>query len=431
MMEDLKSDYESLLQFMYMAPVGLVQMQADGNIIMINPYSANLLIPIAPNGDLSNFFTTLEDIAPELQNLCANFTKKRGQICDSLRVQLTAGIPGKEDAKFLAFTLLKLDINRIMAVITDITLQVKRERQFQYNEAWFNAIFTDVSEYAIASLDSEGNIERWNVSMERLTKFEQPDVEGQSYGVFFPADATNQERLEDRLLEADQNGWDLLEGWCLRKDGSRFWGSSIISPLIDAHREPLAPARYSLIIRDIDEKRTSTEEIIKASFHDHLTGISNRRAFFEVAGLEFERWKKRPRPLSLLAIDADHFKKVNDTYGHATGDEVLKHLSKILQDNVRAMDIVARLGGEEFGALLPSTDLEGAVRIAERIRASIAEAEFQVNGHVIRYTVSIGVSTVDEHVTGVDMLLKLADEALYMSKHQGRNRVTTAAQSVN
>ena len=430
MMEDLKSDYESLLQFMYMAPVGLVQMQADGNIIMINPYSANLLIPIAPNGDLSNFFTTLEDIAPELQNLCANFTKKRGQICDSLRVQLTAGIPGKEDAKFLAFTLLKLDINRIMAVITDITLQVKRERQFQYNEAWFNAIFTDVSEYAIASLDSEGNIERWNVSMERLTKFEQPDVEGQSYGVFFPADATNQERLKDRLLEADQNGWDLLEGWCLRKDGSRFWGSSIISPLIDAHREPLAPVRYSLIIRDIDEKRTSTEEIIKASFHDHLTGISNRRAFFEVAGLEFERWKKRPRPLSLLAIDADHFKKVNDTYGHATGDEVLKHLSKILQDNVRAMDIVARLGGEEFGALLPSTDLEGAVRIAERIRASIAEAEFQVNGHVIRYTVSIGVSTVDEHVTGVDMLLKLADEALYMSKHQGRNRVTTAAQSV-
>ena len=430
MIEDLKSDYESLLQFMYMAPVGLVQMQVDGHIVMINPCSAQLLLPIAPGGDLSNLFKTLEDIAPELQNLCANFSKKRGQICDSLRVQLTAGIPGKEDAKFLAFTLLKLDMNRIMAVITDITLQVKRERQLQHNEAWFNAIFTDVSEYAIASLDSQGTIERWNLSMERLTKFDEVDVEGQSYGVFFPEDATNQERLKDRLLEADQNGWDLLEGWCLRKDGSRFWGSSIISPLIDAYREPLDPTRYSLIIRDIDEKRTSTEEIIKASFHDHLTGISNRRAFFEVAGVEFERWKKRPRPLSLLAIDADHFKKVNDTYGHATGDEVLKHLSKILQDNVRTMDIVARLGGEEFGALLPSTDIEGAVKIAERIRASIAEAEFQVNGHVIRYTVSIGVSAVDEHVTGVDMLLKLADDALYVSKNQGRNRVTTAAQSV-
>ena len=431
MIEDSKSDYESLLQFMYMAPVGLVQMQADGQIVMINPYSANLFLPIEPSGDLSNLFTTLEDIAPEIRNLCTNFTKKRGQICDSLRVQLTAGVPGKEDAKFLAFTLLKLDMNRIMAVITDITLLVKRERQLQHSEAWFNAIFTDVSEYAIASLDCEGRIERWNVSMERLSKFEETDVDGQSYGVFFPEDATNQERLKDRLMEADQNGWDLLESWCLRKDGSRFWGSSIISPLVDAYRTPLDPARYSLIIRDIDEKRTSTEEIIKASFNDHLTGISNRRAFFEVADVEFERCKKRPRPLSLLAIDADHFKKINDTYGHATGDEVLKHLSKMLQDSVRTMDVVARLGGEEFGALLPSTNLDGAVQIAERFRASVDEAAFEINGHVIRYTVSIGVSAVDEQVTSVDMLLKLADEALYVSKHQGRNRVTTAVQSVN
>ena len=431
MIENFKSDYESLLQFMYMAPVGLVQMHADGHIIMINPYSANLLLPILPSGDLSNLFTTLVNIAPELQNLCTSFTKKRGQICDSMRVQLTAGIPGKEDARFLAFTLLKLDVDCIMAVITDTTLLVKRERQLQQSEAWFNAIFTDVSEYAIATLDCEGRIERWNVSIERLCEFKETDVDGQSYGIFFPEDATNQVRLKDRLIEADQNGWDLLESWCLRKDGNRFWGSSISSPLVDAYLAPLEPARYSLIIRDIDEKRTSTEEIIKASFTDYLTGISNRRAFFEAAIVEFEHCKKRPRPLSLFAIDVDHFKKINDTYGHATGDEVLKHLSKILQDSVRTIDIVARLGGEEFGALLPSTDLEGAVKIAERFRASIEEQAFEIDGHVIRYSVSIGVSAVDERVTGVDMLLKLADEALYLSKNQGRNRVTTAVQSVN
>lgn len=431
MIEDFKADYESLLQFMYMVPVGLVQMQANGHIVMINPYSANLLLPIAPSGNLSNLFTTLENIAPELRSLCTNFTNKRGQIVDSLRVQLTAGIPGKEDARFLAFTLLKLDLDCIMTVITDITLLVKRERQLQHSEAWFNAIFADVSEYAIATLDSEGRMDRWNVSIERLSKFKETDVDGQSYGVFFPEDATNQESLKDRLMEADQNGWNLLESWCLRKDGSRFWGSSIISPLVDAHRATLDPACYSLIIRDIDKKRTSTEEIIKASFNDHLTGISNRRAFFEVAGVEFERCKKRPRPLSLFAIDVDHFKKINDTYGHATGDEVLKHLSKILQDSVRTMDIVARLGGEEFGALLPSTDLEGAVKIAERFRASVEEAAFEIDGHVIRYSVSIGVSAVNEQVTGVDMLLKLADEALYVSKHHGRNRVTTAVQSAD
>ena len=428
MTENLKSDYESLLQFMYMAPVGLVQMQADGNIIMINPYSAQLLLPVLPNGDLINFFSTLENVAPELQSLCANFNKKRGQICDSLRVQLSAGIPGKEDAKFLSFTLLKLDPDRIMAVITDVTLQVKREQQLQHNEAWFNAIFTGVSEYAISSLDSEGNIERWNVSIERLTKFQEADVEDKSYGVFFPEDSTNSDRLKDRLMEADQNGWNLVEGWCLKKGGSKFWGSSIISPLVDAYREPIDPPRYSLIIRDIDDKRNSTEEIIKASFNDHLTGLSNRRAFFEVAGLEFERWKKRPRPLSLLTIDADHFKNINDTYGHATGDVVLKHLSKILQDSVRSMDIVARVGGEEFCVLLPSIDLEGAVKIAERIRTSVADSLLEVDGKQIVYTVSIGVSEVDENVTGVDMLLKLADEALYLSKHKGRNCVSSSNQ---
>lgn len=430
MIDNLKSDYESLLQFMYMAPVGLVQMRADGHILMINPLSAQLLLPIAPDSDLTNFFQTLEDTAPELQNLCTNFKKRRGQICDGQRVQLSAGIPGKEDAKFLAFSLLKLDVDRIMAVITDVSLLVKRERQLQHNEAWFNAIFTDVMDYSIANLNSDGKIEQWNISMERLANFKREDVEDKSYGIFFPEDATNQERLKDRLFEAEQSGWDLKEGWCLRKDGSLFWGSSIISPLVNPFHEPLQPTGYSLIIRDINHKRDATEAIIKASFNDYLTGISNRRAFFEVAGVEFERWKKRPRPLSLLAIDADHFKKVNDTYGHATGDEVLKHLSQILQDCVRSMDVVARLGGEEFGALLPSTDLEGAVKIAERIRSTIAEAKFDVDGQVIQYTVSIGVSTVDNNVIGVDMLLKLADEALYVSKKAGRNCVTAATQSV-
>ena len=431
MSDSLNTDYELLLQFIYMAPVGLVQMQTDGHILMINPLSAQLLLPVTPNSDLTNFFQTLEDAAPELQNLCANFKKKRGQICEGLRVRLSAGIPGKEDAKYLAFTLLKLDIDRIIAVITDVSLLVKREQQLQHNEAWFNAIFTDVTDYSIANLDSDGNIEHWNVSMERLNKFKQYDVENKSYGIFFPEDATNQERLKDRLLDADERGWDLTESWCVRKDGSRFWGSSIISPLVNPLREPLDPQRYSLIIRDINANRNATEAIIKASFNDHLTGISNRRAFFEVAEAEFERWRKRPRPLSLLAIDADYFKKVNDTYGHATGDEVLKHLSRILQDNMRNMDVVARLGGEEFGALLPSIDLQGALKIAERIRNSIEQAVFEVDGQIIRYTVSIGVSTADDSVTGVDMLLKLADEALYVSKKSGRNCVTAATQPVS
>ena len=421
---NIKSEHESLLQFLYMVPVGLVQMKSDGEIVMINPLSAQLLLPIAPDGDLSNLFITLESIAPELQSLSSSFTKKRGQICDSLRVQLTAGIPGKEDAKVLAFSLLKLDADRIMVVISDVSLLVKREKQLQHNEAWFNAIFNGVTEYALVSLDSDGNIEKWNVSLDRLGKYKANEVENKLYSIFFPKDSTDENRLKDRLMEADENGWSLFESWCLRSDGSRFWGSILISPLENCLQEHFVPPRYSLIIRDISEKRNSTEDLIKASFNDHLTGISNRRAFFEVAQIEFERCKKRPRPLSLLAIDADHFKKVNDTFGHAIGDEVLKHLSTVLQNCVREMDLVARIGGEEFSALLPSTDMQGAIKIAERIRSSIAQSVLEIDGQKICYTVSIGVSTVNENVLGIDMLLKTADEALYASKHGGRNRVT-------
>lgn len=429
MTDDLKSEHEALLQFLYMAPVGLVQMNSEGEIAMINPLSAQMLMPVSPNGDLSNLFVTLENVAPELKSLCSSFTKKRGQICDSLRIQLTAGIPGKEDPKVLSISLVKLDTDRIMAVISDVSLAVKRDRQLQQNEAWFNAIFSGVTEYAILSLDNEGKIENWNVSLERLCKFNASDVEDKPYSILFPSDSINEERIKDRLSEANENGWSLLESWCIKNDGSKFWGSSIISPLEEALHEPSYPPRYSLIIRDITDKRKSTEDLMSASFTDHLTGISNRRAFFEAATIEFERWKKRPRPLSVLAIDADHFKKVNDTYGHATGDEVLKHLAKVLQGNVRGMDLVARMGGEEFTALLPSIDMDSAVKIAERIRAAVAETVLTIDGQEIRYTISIGVSSATENFTGIDMLLKVADEALYLSKHNGRNRVSTMSLS--
>lgn len=425
MTHELNAEYEALLQFMYMAPVGLIQMDVDGNIAMINPVSAQLLLPITPHGDLTNFFKTLENVAPELESISKDFKKKRGTVCDSLRIQLTAGIPGKEDAKFLSITMIKLDVNRLMTVITDVTLQVKREKQLQHNEAWFNAIFSGVSDYAIASLDKAGKIESWNVSIERLTKFTADDVKNKSYAVFFPEDSTDQDRLKDRLCDADENGWNLIEGWCLRKDGSKFWGSSIISPLVDALSEPLYPPRYSFIIRDIEEKRQSAEDIIKASFHDHLTGLANRRAFFDAANVEFSRWKRKPRPLSVIAIDADFFKKINDEYGHGVGDNVLKHLAASIQSCVRSMDLVARIGGEEFIALLPSIDLENAMIVAERIRSTVSQAQLNIDGLSVAYTVSLGVCSIDESVSGIDELIKRADIALYESKTNGRNRVTS------
>lgn len=421
--EYINSDYESLLQFLYMVPVGLIQLKSDGEIVMINPLATLFLMPIKPDGDASNFFTTLEDVAPELRNICNSFSKKRGQICDSLRVYTTAGITGKDDQKILAVTIIKLDSDRLMAVISDITLVVKRELQLKQNEAWFNAIFIGITDYALMSLNNDGEIEKWNLSLERIGGFKKVDVENKHYSIFFPREAFDSQRLNERLTEANVNGWSLFEGWCVKSNGSKFWASSIIAPLANSH-DDIEPNGYSLIIRDITEKRNSASDILKSLYYDHLTGVQNRRSFYEAANIEFERYVQSPRPLSLLIIDADFFKKINDAYGHPVGDEVLKHLASSLKECVREMDVVARLGGEEFGVLLPSSDITAAFKIAERMRELIAKSVLEIDGHEICYTISIGVSTVNEYVTSTDMLIKIADQALYESKHTGRNRVT-------
>jgi diguanylate cyclase (GGDEF)-like protein len=153
-----------------------------------------------------------------------------------------------------------------------------------------------------------------------------------------------------------------------------------------------------------------------------LTGLANRRAFFEAAEIELDRAAHTPRSLALIVFDADHFKHVNDRYGHPAGDRVLCDLAHALRDTFRAVDTVARLGGEEFAVLLPSTGVEQALLVADRLRAQVATRLVAAEGAEIAYTVSAGVAVLDG--TGsIDALIKRADEALYHAKAQGRNRV--------
>lgn len=422
-METLESEYEALLQFLYLAPVGIVQTALDGSIVMINPLSAQLLMPLSRDGGLDNLFDALEQVAPELRNLVDQFPQAHGTVCDSLRVQLSAGIPGKKDARMLSLTVLKLDDSRLMAVISDITQAVKRERQLKQSEAWFSAVLTGITDYALMSLDPSGRIESWNQSIARVTGHSERAVIGRQISLFHPPGAITSDRIADRLVEADANGWSLDNGWCMRADGSRFWANTMIAPLSRDDDLPEDERGYALIIRDITDKREAGDSVLRASACDYLTGIANRRTFFEAAELELERWRRFPRPLSVVAIDADFFKQINDTWGHAAGDEVLRNLAQTLSATVREIDVVARLGGEEFAALLPSTDLEGALKLAERFRAAVESQQVMVGSQEIRYTVSIGVASMDSEVSGMDQLLKLADSALYAAKKAGRNRV--------
>ncbi|HKA57116.1 MAG TPA: GGDEF domain-containing protein [Gemmatimonadales bacterium] len=155
---------------------------------------------------------------------------------------------------------------------------------------------------------------------------------------------------------------------------------------------------------------------------DELTGINNRRAFTSLGHNALEQARRYDRPLSLVLFDIDHFKAINDTYGHAAGDKVLQAVARIMLRSVRTPDIPGRFGGEEFTVLLPETSAEEAVVFAERLRADLERLKVDFNGQTIRVSCSFGVASRGEAVS-LDTLLMRADEALYRAKHEGRNRV--------
>ena len=421
----LSAEHEALIQFLYLAPVGLVQADVHGEVAMMNPVAAQLLMPLSRDGGLDNLYVALESVAPDLRTLVQRHAEASGKVCDGLHVYLNAGAGGKRVPQILSVTLLKLDPERVMAVISDITEQVRRERRLRQNDAWLNAILAGVKDYALVSLDLEGRICDWNPSIGRVTGF-GAEVIGRPYTILYPPDAMTLEHRHDRLREADANGWSLDEGRRLRADGSAFWGSTLLAPLPD--REPLPGdaddgAAYCLILRDIGDQQGLAERRHDDAVRDHLTGLANRRALFEAAERELGRSTLAPRPTTLLVIDADHFKGINDRHGHPGGDAVLRHLAGILSETFREVDVVARIGGEEFAVLLPSTDLARALPVAERLRANVAAQPALIGGQPVPCTVSVGIAVVRDGGDGIDRLLARADQALYAAKRSGRNRI--------
>ena len=430
--DDLAQEHEALIQFVYMAPAGLVQARSDGEIVMINPVAAQLMMPLSHDGDLSNLFTALEDIAPDLRSRLAAFAAPQGMVCDGVHLPAPGGAKGER--RLFSFSLIKLDDSRIMAMLQDITWQAQRERLLRHQEAWLNAILTGVADYALINLDVSGCVTDWNESIGRVTGH-GPDVVGRPMTVFYPEDAITPERVLDRLHEAEQSGWSLDDGWRQCADGKRFWGSAMIAPQRALARNSLLAAAldegletgYCLILRDMSGHRDAAEAARHAAVCDHLTGIANRRAFFDAAETELRRWRRLPRPLALLLIDADHFKKINDTHGHPAGDAVLRHIARLMDTMFRQIDVAARIGGEEFAVLLPSADLASAQCAAERFRAALEAQPALTDAGPVRCTVSIGIATMDQATLSVDALLKRADDALSAAKHGGRNRICGSA----
>lgn len=166
-------------------------------------------------------------------------------------------------------------------------------------------------------------------------------------------------------------------------------------------------------------------ELMQIASTDPLTGLYNRRHFFEHAEIEFQRAQRRECNLSFLLLDADEFKSINDNYGHDAGDTVMKDLSAILHREVRAFDLVARFGGDEFIIMLVDVDEEQAYAIAERIRGVVEQTPITFDSRILNIRLSVGLACFDIKDPDLHIILKRADKALYQAKEQGRNRVRT------
>ncbi|MHB1571561.1 MAG: sensor domain-containing diguanylate cyclase [Solirubrobacteraceae bacterium] len=304
------------------------------------------------------------------------------------------------------------DVSAIGCVAVDITDRVGREQELQRSRAYYETIVAAMGEGYCLTIDS--TISAVNDALCELTGFAREQLIGAQppYPYWLPGD---RERAASEREDLLRGGGGTFQITLARADGSRFDAEVTTRPARNPDGTVLG---FVSTFRDVSARRRYEQELERLATTDPLTGLANHRAFHERLGSEAARAMRHGRPLSLAILDLDHFKLVNDRYGHPAGDEVLREIAARLLRLARAGELIARVGGEEFAWVLPDSDADGAVAAAERARAAIRGTPVPPAGTV---TVSAGVCDL-AHASDVTSLYRHADEALYLAKRGGRDR---------
>lgn len=327
-------------------------------------------------------------------------------------------------------------LNLALVIVGVCGLAIENARIYQQTTMAENTLREHEERLSLATLHNGVGIWDWNLqtqemiwddSMYALYHIRREDFSGTE-------DAWRQSLHPDDLERGDQEVEDALSG--KKPFNTEFrvcWPNGeirYIKAIAKVFRDNLGkPLRMLGTNIDITDRKLLQIELEKQAHTDYLTGVSNRRHFIEQAELELSRAIRYGNPLSIFMMDIDFFKQINDTYGHNAGDTVLKKLAAVCWQTLREVDIIGRLGGEEFAVLLPETGLEEAIEVAERLRASLANVKIpQENSPPLQFTVSIGVLSLASKDGNFDSLLHLADNALYEAKKSGRNKVCIARQ---
>jgi diguanylate cyclase (GGDEF)-like protein/PAS domain S-box-containing protein len=314
------------------------------------------------------------------------------------------------------------------------------------NSAMAELMINSIHDYAVFMLDPTGNVLSWNIGASRIMGYDAHEIIGRHFSCFYAEETRDNEPRRALEIASERRSY-ADEEWHVRKDGSRFWATIVIELV---RGEAGQVVGFAEVVRDNTERRIAEDALRKANDDlerrveertlelnaantalkqladtDELTGIFNVRGFLAVAKHEIARASRYRTPLSILFLDIDKFKTINDTFGHAAGDRALKMVVKEMGRQLRDGDVMARIGGDEFVMLLLESTSEEAARVADRICEAVVLATTEAVGATFTTMVSVGVAQWTPNET-IDELLAHADAALYAIKSRKKqgNRIS-------
>lgn len=314
--------------------------------------------------------------------------------------------------------------------------------QFDINELHWLLDIVQSIDVGVVVLDRDYQVEVWNSFMENHSGLSVSEASHRS--IFELFGEIDENWFRQKVETAVMLGTRAFTIWEQRPNLVRFKSYQPITGLADEMYQnvTILPLRSTtgetdhvcLIIYDVTgvavnkrQLESANAQLQELAQRDGLTGLLNRRHWEQCLEHEFARHLRYDTSTSLVIFDIDHFKSVNDSYGHQTGDEVIREVARITRQLARETDCAGRYGGEEFVVLLPDTDLEGARQFAERLRQAVERLRVDHEGQSLGFTISLGVACIDDGMTEHGALVERADKALYQSKETGRNRTTVYA----
>ena len=410
------------LRLLHMLPAAVLVTQ-DGAIRFANAASVELLE--APSADSL------------IGRLPGDFVHPIDQVRSSHRIQQVA-VPGQAGRpnKSSEFRIRTAHGNLRMVLISsvatewdgapavlmcglDMTHQSEIEAQLRESEQNFRRLFDSLQDVYYRT-NAQGVVQHVGPGVRRVLGYEPHEIEGRTAESYYPH-STDRDAFKAAIL-ADGEVSD-FPGQMVRRDGQVI-DISISSHALYDHAGNFAGVEG--IYRDVTQRKNLERELQRLATTDMLTGIANRRAFLETAESAYAHSCHSGEPLTLLMLDLDHFKAINDRYGHLEGDRALVAFAQAVKSQLRASDAVGRLGGEEFGVLLPLTTLAEGLEAAHRILQSVRSLQLSDDtGQAYRITTSVGVGAFRQSDRSLRDMLDRADQALYLAKHRGRDQIAS------